>query len=351
MEQEILDYIANNKEDMDKNDFDDFFESDNYNNIKDEDSKRTIFYMTAFLMSTKEYKEFGEIIKEFIKIIGAIKENKYLQKTHECYEELISNFLKNIRQLLNSDDIYENKYENIFIQNLNHLVEELDKIIYPPNLKLNSIINNWKRIYDELISHKDNIKKDNIKKFERYTKHLNNYIKNLEDQEKIKISQNNINNSDFKIIYNSSIYNNSGPNKYENYENNEEEDEKEEIGQLKQKQETVDNFITNEMIPNYFSNENNKNFYIEDKNRINNETIKIPGSNKSGNIKNKNNKDIQNKNLNNAFPNCYRPIPSHHPNIFFIPYYVNDINQPIPFLNNMQFNMNNNNNQYFNNKK
>ena len=159
MEKEILDFITNNMEDMAKKDFDNFFESDNYNNIKDEDSKRTIFYMTTFLMSTKEYKEFEEIIKEFAKIIEAIYEYKYLQKTHECYEELISNFLKKIRLLLTSDDIYENKYENIFIQNLNHLVEELDKIIYPSNLELNSIINDWKRIYDELISHKDNIKK------------------------------------------------------------------------------------------------------------------------------------------------------------------------------------------------
>ena len=354
MEKEILDFIANNKEDMAKNDFDTFFESNEYNNIKDEDSKRTIFYMTIFLMSTKEYKEFGEIINEFIKIIEKIDENIYLQKTHECYEELICNFLNKIRQLLISDDIYGNKKENEFIKHLNHLVDELDKIIYPPNLELNKIINYWKKIYDELLSNKDKIKKDNIKKFERYTKKLNNYIKNLNDKEQKNISQNNINNSEFKIIYNSSIYNNN----INNFEINKnyEEDEKEEIEQLKKKQEAVEKDIKNEIIPAYFNKESNKNVLYGDKNEINNGVNKISDSNKISNKKIKNYKDIQNQCLNNVFQNYYgQPIPSNNPNIIFIPIpvfnNVNGINQPIPFLNNMQFNMNNNNNQYINNKK
>jgi len=354
MEKEILDFIANNKEDMAKNDFDTFFESNEYNNIKDEDSKRTIFYMTIFLMSTKEYKEFGEIINEFIKIIEKIDENIYLQKTHECYEELICNFLNKIRQLLISDDIYGNKKENEFIKHLNHLVDELDKIIYPPNLELNKIINYWKKIYDELLSNKDKIKKDNIKKFERYTKKLNNYIKNLNDKEQKNISQNNINNSEFKIIYNSSIYNNN----INNFEINKnyEEDEKEEIEQLKKKQEAVEKDIKNEIIPAYFNKESNKNVLYGDKNEINNGVNKISDSNKNSNKRIKDYKDIQNQCLNNVFQNYYgQPIPSNNPNIIFIPIpvfnNVNGINQPIPFLNNMQFNMNNKNNQYINNKK
>ena len=357
MEKEILDFIANNKEDMAKNDFDTFFESNEYNNIKDEDSKRTIFYMTTFLMSIKEYKEFGEIINEFIKIIGAIKENIYLQKTHECYEELICNFLNKIRQLLISDDIYGNKKENEFIKHLNHLVDELYKIFYPPNLELNTIINYWKKIYDELLSNKDKIKKENIKKFERYSKKLNNYIKNLKDKEQMNISQNNINNSDFKIIYNSSIYNNNNINNFEINKNYEEEDEKEEIEQLQKKQEAVEKDIKNKIIPAYFIKENNKNVIYEDKKGINNEANKISGSNKNNNKRIKNNKDIQNRNLNNVFQNYY--IPSNNPNIILIPFQptsvfnnINGINQPIPFLYNMQFNMNNNNNnQYINNKK
>ena len=354
MEKEILDFIANNKEDMAKNDFDTFFESNEYNNIKDEDSKRTIFYMTIFLMSTKEYKEFGEIINEFIKIIEKIDENIYLQKTHECYEELICNFLNKIRQLLISDDIYGNKKENEFIKHLNHLVDELDKIIYPQNLELNKIINYWKKIYDELLSNKDKIKKDNIKKFERYTKKLNNYIKSLNDKEQMNISQNNINNNEFKIIYNSSIYNNN----INNFEINKnyEEDEKEEIEQLKKKQEAVEKDIKNEIIPAYFNKESNKNVLYGDKNEINNGVNKISDSNKNSNKRIKNYKDIQNQCLNNVFQNYYgQPIPSNNPNIIFIPIpvfnNVNGINQPIPFLNNMQFNMNNNNNQYINNKK
>ena len=360
MEKEILNFIESNKEDMAKNDFDTFFESDEYNNIKYEDSKRTIFYMTTFLMSTKEYKEFGEIIKEFIKITGAINGNEYLQKTHECYEELICNFLKKIKQLLTSDDIYENKNENIFIKNLNELVDEIDNIFYPQNLELNTIKKEWKRIYDELLYNKDKIK-NNIKKFERYTKKLSEYIEKLEHKEKVEQSQNDINDNDFKIIYNSSIYNNNDLNNYEINENYVEEDEKKEIEQLKIKQETVEKVISNEMIPAYFSNENNKKIINEGKNRINNEAIKISDSIKE-NIKNnkkinKNNKDIQNQNLNNGFQNCFVQIPSNNPKIYFMPVgpmpilnNINGYNQPFLFFNNIPFNMNNNN-QYINNKK
>ena len=360
MEKEILNFIESNKEDMAKNDFDTFFESDEYNNIKVEDSKRTIFYMTTFLMSTKEYKEFGEIIKEFIKITGAINGNEYLQKTHECYEELICNFLKKIKQLLTSDDIYENKNENIFIKNLNELVDEIDNIFYPKNLELNTIIKEWKRIYDELLYNKDKIK-NNIKKFERYTKKLSKYIEKLEHKEKVEQSQNDINDNDFKIIYNSSIYNNNDLNNYEINENYVEEDEKKEIEQLKIKQETVEKVISNEMIPTYFSNVNNKKIINEGKNRINNEAIKISDSSKE-NIKNnkkinKNNKDIQNQNLNNGFQNCFVQIPSNNPKIYFMPVgpmpilnNINGYNQPFLFFNNIPFNMNNNN-QYINNKK
>ena len=115
------------------------------------------------------------------------------------------------------------------------------------------------------------------------------------------------------------------------------------------------------MIPAYFSNENNKKIINEGKNRINNEAIKISDSSKE-NIKNnkkinKNNKDIQNQNLNNGFQNCFVPIPSNNPKIYFMPVgpmpilnNINGHNQPILFFNNIPFNMNNNN-QYINNKK
>ena len=368
MEEEILNYIECNRDNMAKNDFDSFFESNEYNSIKDEDSKRIIFYMTTFLMSTKEYNDFEEIIQYFTKITGAINENDYLQKTHECYEELICNYLKKIRTLLTKDDIYDNQNENKFIQNLNHFVDELDNIFYPPNLKLNAIINDWKNIYNELLFNKDKIKKD-IKRFERYTKHLSEHIKSLEGKKEMEINKNNINNEDFNIIYNSSIYNNNSLNNFEINKNNDEEDEKEEIEQLKKKQEAVDKVITNEMIPYYFSNDNqylkeekynNKNVINEDKNRINNEKIKNSGPNKENHKKssqkNNNNKDFQNQNLNNAFQNYYGPIPPNNPNKNFLPFIQpilvfnnpNCIYQPIPFLNNMQYNMNNN---YINNKK
>ena len=54
-------------------------------------SKIKIIYMNMFIMSTKDYKNFGEIVKEFINIIKCIKENEYLWNLNEIYEAVLVN--------------------------------------------------------------------------------------------------------------------------------------------------------------------------------------------------------------------------------------------------------------------
>ena len=54
-------------------------------------SRIKILYMNTFIMSTKDYKNFGEIVKEFINIIKCIKENEYLWNLNEIYEAVLVN--------------------------------------------------------------------------------------------------------------------------------------------------------------------------------------------------------------------------------------------------------------------
>ena len=394
MEKSILDYIKDNKKDMGKDDFDTFFESDKYNDL-DDDSKRIIFYMTTFIMSVKDYKTFSNVIDDFIKITLTIKRNEYLKNTHECYEEIICNYLKKIKSLLDKGDLYEKESQNEFIKSLNNFVDELNDIYYPNNKMKSNTIKYWKKIENELDSLKEEISKENIKKFERYKKNLNKYINSLEidennynqnnnNQSLMKniflnnniINNDNINNNNnskeilndnqYKIInnnennynslYNSKIYYDSimvmnpsasnnlniNNNQIKNMQIDEDEDETEEEEKLQEKFEQVDNFIDYEIIPKYFNSKNNTQEEInnlkeqlakKEQNEDNNKSVKssISSTHKKKKKKSKKNKNSQNQNLNN------NPVPNYMPNVNF-PYVI--VPQVyIPFNNQIPVNM------------
>ena len=230
MDNQILTYIQNNKESMGKNDFDTFIESDDFNDMDDE-SKRIIFYMESFIMSTKDYKIFSEIINDFTKIIVFIKDNEYLQNTHESYETLICNYLQKIRELLSKNDLLEN--ENEFIQNLSKFKDEITKLYFPNNDKYN-IINNLNKVVKQLDNIKDDISKENINKFERYSKELNKYINSIENTNIVKQDQDNkknkedfvdnkninINNNNYNKNQKNNLYKHSNINDEQNNNNN-----------------------------------------------------------------------------------------------------------------------------------
>ena len=128
MDEQIYKYIKNNKKTMGKEDFDSFVESDDFCDLND-DSKRVIFFMVILVMSTQEYKSFSKIIKDFTKIIEYIKDNEYLEKTHESYEAILCNYLKKIKNL--SNNIIDN--QNELIKDLGDFSEGITKIYFPQN--------------------------------------------------------------------------------------------------------------------------------------------------------------------------------------------------------------------------
>ena len=179
MDFSVVDYIIKNTKELGQNDFNTFIESPGFNakDMKDE-SKRLLFYINIFIMSTNNYKSFKNIIDDFIEIIDYISYNDYVQNIHESYEATICNYLKKI-ELLSRKAVDEN--ENEFIQNLNKFVEDITKMYFPVNnnkMKLN-IAECLKNIEIQLVIIKKEISKENINKFERYRKDLNEYINNL----------------------------------------------------------------------------------------------------------------------------------------------------------------------------
>ena len=236
MDDQIYKYIKNNKKTMGKEDFDTFIESDEFCDLNDE-SKRIIFFMVTLIMSSQKYKSFTKIIKDFIKIIVYIKENKYLEKTHESYETLLCNYLKAIKKFPD-DDIIDN--QNELIKDLGDFSEEITKIYFPQNninIKL-KVIKCLKEIKNKLDSNKDDIKETNITRYERYCNKINKYIKSIEgkynidnnqlnNNESLNISEKKNNNNNININYNqngnknynNNINNNNNNNNYSQNDN------------------------------------------------------------------------------------------------------------------------------------
>ena len=163
MNDEIISYISNKKNSLGDIDFDNFIESDEYNNM-DDNSKRDLFYMVTFIMSAKNYKKFNTIINDFVKIIEFIKDNEYLQNTHECYETLICNYLSKIRELLSKNDVIENQKE--LIESLSIFKDEIINLYYPNNDIKPNIIKNLDKIVKQ-IELNEEISDENIIKYKR----------------------------------------------------------------------------------------------------------------------------------------------------------------------------------------
>ena len=60
----ILNFINKNKKEMKSNDLDSFLESDEYNDLINNESKRNLFYMVLFLNSTKIHNNLSLINKD-----------------------------------------------------------------------------------------------------------------------------------------------------------------------------------------------------------------------------------------------------------------------------------------------
>ena len=197
MDKKILDYIKNNSKKLGQDDFDNFIESPEFNEMED-NSKRELFYINAFIMSTNNYNNnFKKIISDFLKIISFIDYYDYMHIIHESYETIICNYLDKIENL-SRKEAHEN--ENEFIECLNMLVDDIEKIYFPENsnkMKLN-IAKSLGYIKIQLDRIKEEISKENLSKLERYKNNLNQYIIKLKDND-INESKNNKNKNIKKI--------------------------------------------------------------------------------------------------------------------------------------------------------
>ena len=191
-----LKFLQENENLIESNSFDDFFESDEFNDL-DDDTKREVFYLKTFYMSTQEYSSLENCIDDFIKITSDIKEKDYLQNIHECYQALICNYLNNIDDLLKP---CFNNDEGDFIDNFHTFVDYLnDKdLFYPNDTCKKNIINELKNVQYDIGGFKRRIKNENVTKFNRYSEKLNKYIEKCEnygnDNIDIKSSINDFNN-------------------------------------------------------------------------------------------------------------------------------------------------------------
>ena len=210
----VSDYINDHENWIETSDLEILVESDDFNDLDDK-SKSEIFYMTSFDMSSKEYNKLQEAIEDFELIIKCINYNNYLQKSHECFETLITNYLDIIDNLLKPAYKSYKKEQEIFIKYLHKFLQSLEELHYPNKNCKAGIIKALINIQDSLSSFKKGIQQQNIKKFKRYCSELDSYIE--EQGKDININDNNIND----INIDNDNKNNESIKSYENsYENN-----------------------------------------------------------------------------------------------------------------------------------
>ena len=263
--EEALKFISESKNFLKSSDFNDFIESDEFNNLNEE-SRKDIFFMKAFLMSTFEYEELRKCVEDFNLIISNVKYNEYLCDTHECYEKLISNYLNIIGDLLRP--CFRNDQEE-FINILNDFVDNLKDIYFKDEETKKNTINELKNIQDILSGFNNKIEGDYKLRFSRYCEQLNSYIKKQENENNYKIMQKKDKDKDYelnKINKNNDNYIKTSENKKINIINN--KDDNINNNQINY----FENNFNNKKINNNsfeYINEDNEEFKIIDNNDIN----------------------------------------------------------------------------------
>ena len=310
-ENHIIEYIKNIYKNNEK-DFMEFYESVDFNKIKDDNAKKDIFYFVLFQYSVKSYDELDDFYNDFETFIDAIEEEDYLKNIPEFYPTILNNYFDKLKNYL------FNKYDD---EKSYHLIKKILKKlseIYIPNSKIKDLLIDEINELKKILQNKNN-KKNIEKKIEKYLEILNKTLEKIEinpknqiskDDDKIindfvkmpkisgkefleenKIDENDVNLKEFniensnqqKIMYNKNdnLNGNIEPN---NINNN-----------LNQKNEVFD-FVDN-IAEKYFFNvcqetqKNNKNSNVEMKMNISN--------NKSQNIKFNNNSLLSNIDTNN----------------------------------------------------
>ena len=214
----VIQYLQNNNNIMNiinPINFNSFVESNEFNDL-DEDSKKDIFYMVAFSMSTKDYSLLDDVINDFVLIITFINENEYLHDTQELYEFIVNNYLNNIDDLLKP---CFKKNQEIFINNLHKFTESLKQLYFANEKCKKSIIKELENLSESLYALSKKIEDKYQLKFKRYLNDLKsniseqdndeddnknkpieqnmNLLKNISNNKNLNLPKNNINNKHF----------------------------------------------------------------------------------------------------------------------------------------------------------
>lgn len=186
-ENHIIEYIKNIYKNNEK-DFMEFYESVDFNKIKDDNAKKDIFYFVLFQYSVKSYDELDDFYNDFETFIDAIEEEDYLKNIPEFYPTILNNYFDKLKNYL------FNKYDD---EKSYHLIKKILKKlseIYIPNSKIKDLLIDEINELKKILQNKNN-KKNIEKKIEKYLEILNKTLEKIEINPKNQISK-----DDDKII-------------------------------------------------------------------------------------------------------------------------------------------------------
>ena len=309
MEKEYLECIKNFDKEKYKN-FDSFYESDEFNKIKDKEIQRKIFYYYALKFSAEENKNIKELYNDLENILKKIKSKDYLKIFDEdLYIAIINNYLEKI-EIFNAEKEFYNNEDNIIT--IKYIIKMFNNHYKEKECPI-EIFEGLQDFYEIiLIKRKHKVPKEHIKKIERHLKEYKSFLDYLSKQ-----------------IFNK--------NKIK-----EDKEDKKQINEIN------NNINKNDVInKNKIGNINliNNNNYL-----INNQNIKNINEQKNQNIKeNNNNKEDNNKNNFHNFDFKININNQNKPNHIDI----NDFDNNIKNINNLINLKNNNdkNNKELNNQK
>ena len=227
MEEEFLEYIKNIDAKKYK-DFDSFYESDEFNKIKNKEFQRNAFYYYALKFSSQENNNIGELYKDLKDILEKMQSKDYLKiNDEELYITIINNYLEKI-EIFNAQNRFYHNENNIYkIRDIiklfnNHykkkecpieifdsledfykiiLIKKEHKIPKEHQKKIERHLKEYKSLLDYLIA---KINKENKKQINKENNKIN--ILNINENKLEDINNININDIDDNIFENNLLY-------------------------------------------------------------------------------------------------------------------------------------------------
>ena len=205
-------------EEKNYNNFDSFFESDEYNKINKDETKRKIFYYFALKFSSLMNNNISDLYEDLKKILDKIQTKNYLRKyDEEIYVTIINNYLEKIEVFNTQEKFYReaknlDKIRDIIKLFNNHfkkkqcpkkifesledlyqiiLIKKNHKIREENQKRVDRLLNDYKKLLDNL-NKEDNIKLNDTNEKKLQNKEEKNDINN--------INENNIKQNDEKIF-------------------------------------------------------------------------------------------------------------------------------------------------------